>query len=364
MNAMKSHSTRSPTTPVQRRGFTLVEVMVAMVIGMLGLIIMMQVFAAAEGQRRATTGSGDAQSNGAMALYGLQRDIRQGGYGFNAANAFGCPLALPAPASRTLTQLAPVIINPPTADVPAGDANTDTLLIAYGNNEGPPEGDVITAINGLQLAVQAAANYGVGQRVIAAPSAPTAGCTFTLAAVTAVVAPNVTVDDASGAVDGGTLFNLGANPRFLAYAVRGGNLTVCDYLAADCSSAANYVAIANNIASLRAQYGHASTDVSGVDSWDQTTPASANQATLACLWARTSALRIAIVARNSQLERDQITAVAPTWAGSDTNGDGDSTDAGDLPVNLSARGNWQNYRYKVFETIVPIRNLPWMGTCT
>jgi hypothetical protein len=119
--------------------------MVAMVIGMLGLIIMMQVFSAAEGQRRATTGSGDAQSNGAMALYALQRDIRQGGYGFNAVNAFGCPLALPAPASRTLAQLAPVIINPPTADVPAGDANTDTLLIAYGNNEGPPEGDVITA---------------------------------------------------------------------------------------------------------------------------------------------------------------------------------------------------------------------------
>ncbi|MEF8731339.1 MAG: PilW family protein [Candidatus Accumulibacter meliphilus] len=353
---MKSPSTRPPTAPVLRRGFTLVEVMVAMVIGMLGLIIMMQVFSAAEGQRRATTGSGDAQSNGAMALYALQRDIRQGGYGFNAVNTFGCPLALPAPASRTLAQLAPVTINPPTADVPAGDANTDTLLIAYGNNEGPPEGDVITAINGLQLAVQAAPNYSVGPPgdwVIAAPSAPTAGCTFILAAVTAVVAPNVTVSDVSGAVDGGTLFNLGANPRFLAYAVRGGNLTVCDYLAADCSSAANYVAIANNIVSLRAQYGHASTDVSGVDSWDRTTPADADQRTLACLWARTSAVRIAIVARNSQVERDPITAAAPLWAGS----------AG-AALTLSGRGNWQNYRYKVFETIIPIRNLPWMGTCT
>jgi type IV pilus assembly protein PilW len=51
--------------------------MVAMVIGMIGMIIMMQVFSTAEGQRRATTGTGDAQSNGAMALYALQRDIRQ-----------------------------------------------------------------------------------------------------------------------------------------------------------------------------------------------------------------------------------------------------------------------------------------------
>ncbi|MBK8577811.1 MAG: hypothetical protein IPN78_05810 [Candidatus Accumulibacter sp.] len=47
-----------------------------------------------------------------------------------------------------------MIINPPTADVPAGDANTDTLLIAYGNGEGAPEGDVITAVNGIQLAVR------------------------------------------------------------------------------------------------------------------------------------------------------------------------------------------------------------------
>ncbi|WP_291995842.1 PilW family protein [Candidatus Accumulibacter sp. ACC012] len=360
---MKLHSTLPPAMPEHHRGFTLVEVMVAMVIGMLGLIIMMQVFSAAEGQRRATTGSGDAQSNGAMALYALQRDIRQGGYGFNAVNTFGCPLALPAPASRTLAQLAPVIINPPTADVPAGDANTDTLLIAYGNNEGPPEGDVITAVNGSLLAVAAATNYRTGQQVIAAPSAPTAGCALTLTDVSAPpTPPNVPVRDATGAVDGGTLFNLGANPRFLAYAIRGGNLTVCDYLAFDCSSAANYIAIANNIVSLRAQYGHASTDVSGVDVWDQQTPplttdppiAAPTTATeFACLWARTSALRIAIVARNSQLERDQITAVAPLWAGS----------AG-AALTLSGRANWQNYRYKVFETIIPIRNLPWMGTCT
>jgi hypothetical protein len=56
-----------------------------------------------------------------------------------------------------------VIINPPTADVPAGDANTDTLLIAYGNNEGPPEGDVITAINGSPArGSRRRANYSVG----------------------------------------------------------------------------------------------------------------------------------------------------------------------------------------------------------
>jgi prepilin-type N-terminal cleavage/methylation domain-containing protein len=247
------------------RGFTLVEVMVAMVIGMIGIIIMMQVFASAEGQKRTTTGTGDAQSNGAMAIYTLQRDIREAGYGFNAMNALGCPLALPAPASRTLTQLAPVIINPLTAagvpEVPAGDDNTDTLLVAYGNGEGSPEGDVITAIpSATVIGVQTAASFSVGSQVIAAPSGPTAGCSLTLARVVSIAAPNLTTEVASGAIDGGTLFNLGTIPRIRAYAVRGGNLTFCDYInelgnTVDCSLAANYVAIANNIVSLRAQYG-------------------------------------------------------------------------------------------------------------
>jgi type IV pilus assembly protein PilW len=364
---MNSHS--KPPAMARPRGFTLVEVMVAMVIGMIGIIIMMQVFASAEGQKRTTTGTGDAQSNGAMAIYTLQRDIREAGYGFNAMNALGCALVLPAPASRTLTQLGPVIINPPTAEVPAGDANTDTLLVAYGNGEGSPEGEVITAINGIQLAVQASGNYHAGDspdRVVAAPSAPLVGCSLTLATVSAVVAPNVSVAG-SGAVDGGTLFNLGNNPRILAYAVRAGNLTVCDYLTADCGAActaldpptcsAAWVPIANNIVSLRAQYGRDTTVAAdGIDTWDQTTPQQptpANQEKFACLWARASALRIAVVARNSQVDKGTVTAQAPVWEGS-----------GGAAIDLTARADWQNYRYKVFETVVPLRNLGWMATCT
>jgi type IV pilus assembly protein PilW len=349
--------------PTTARGFTLVEVMVAMVIGMIGLIIMLQVFAAAEGQRRSTTGTGDAQGSGAMALYALQRDIRQAGFGFSALNALGCPLTLPAPASRTLAQLAPVVINPPTADVPAGDANSDTLLVAFGSGNGPPEGDVVTAVMGLGLGLRSAGAFVTSDWVIAGPSAPTVGCALTLATVTAVTPPVITVPG-SGAVDGGTLFNLGQNPRILAYAVRAGNLTVCDYRAADCGAActaadgtcsANWVPIVNNVAALRAQYGHASTATSGVDTWDQVTPQQPNppnQDALACSWARTSALRIVVVARNSQVDRDQITQAAPVWAGS-----------GGAAINLSARANWQNYRYRTFETVIPIRNLPWMQAC-
>ena len=244
----------------------------------------------------------------------------------------------------------------------AGDANTDTLLVVYGSAAGGPEGDAVIAISGSQIGVQGTANYRVGDMVIAAPTAPLNGCSLTLASVAAVATPNVQVAS-SGAVEGGFLFNLGATPRVLAYAVRRGNLTVCDYMAANCGAActatdgscsANWVPLANNIVSLRAQYGHASTAVSGVDTWDQSTPplSTPTKDAHSCLWARTSAARIAVVARNSQVDRDVVTGTAPTWDGS-----------ADVPIDLSARSNWQYYRYRVFETIVPLRNLPWMESC-
>jgi hypothetical protein len=181
------------------------------------------------------------------------------------------------------------VINPPTTDVPAGDANSDTLLVSFGNGDGSPEGDLITVVSGSQVALRTTANFpappalGPFQWVAAAPAAATLGCALTLAPVTAVAAPNLTVAG-TGAVDGGQLFNFGSNPRILAYAVRAGNLTFCDYLTANCGAActaadgscsANWIPIANNIVSLRAQYGRdTSIPMDGIiDTWDQTTPA-------------------------------------------------------------------------------------------
>src|SRR3989338_7895818 len=83
-----------PSRQLNRRhhtGFSLVEIMVGMVIGLLSTIIVMQVFATFEGQKRTTTGGSDAQTNGGVGLYTIERDIRMAGYGF--ADATGCALA-------------------------------------------------------------------------------------------------------------------------------------------------------------------------------------------------------------------------------------------------------------------------------
>ncbi len=121
-----------------------------------------------------------------------------------------------------------------------------------------------------------------------------------------------------------------------------------------------WVPSASDIASLRAQYGR---DTSGppmdaiVDLFDQTTP------TTNCGWVRTSAVRLAVVARSGQYSRNNVTMAAPSWMG-DTVVTGSTTGANNptaLPIDLSADSNWQHYRYKVFETVIPLRNVTWMG---
>jgi type IV pilus assembly protein PilW len=328
----------------RQTGFSLVEIMVGLVIGILGVIVMLQVFALSEERKRTTTSTGESQSDGVIALYQLQRDIGQAGYGFTALNLFNCTLT--APVGAVSIPLAPVIINPPTSIIPVADANSDTLLVSYGNTNGQPQGNPIAAQAGTLYTVQMPSTFAVGDRVIAAPSA----CTANLI-LDSVTASASTLTVATGAT-GANLYNLGPGPKILAYAVRGGNLTVCDYAINNCSTVGSaWVPIASNIVSLKAQYGRDTlTTVSTadgfakVDSYNQTTPSGTGAA---CGWTRIPAVRLALVARSSQYDKSLITAAAPTWAGGS--------------INLSAFTDWQHYRYKIFQAVVPIRNVAWMG---
>jgi type IV pilus assembly protein PilW len=63
------------------RGFTLVEILVGLVLAMICIIIMYQVFAVFESQRRTTVAGGSAQSAGHLAMYAIERDTRLAGLG-------------------------------------------------------------------------------------------------------------------------------------------------------------------------------------------------------------------------------------------------------------------------------------------
>lgn len=348
-----------------QRGFSLIEVLIGMVIAMVGIVIMMEVLMTSE-QRTRTTGSGnDALSSGAVMLHLLKRDLTQAGYGINALRLLGCTLVLPNGAA---IPLAPVVLNP--ALVPAGDPNTDRLLVFYGNYPGQPEGNPVFTATGTAYTMQAPSSFNVGDYVVATPDA--CGANLRLTRVTAVTALDISVGVAQASPT--IVYNMGQQPRVVAYAVRNGALTSCDFIAADCRNlGAHWVAVAGDIVSLRAQYGRDTTATMDavVDQWTQTAPVGA------CQWARSSALRLAVVARSNQMEtridagtgqrvRDAVTGAAPAWAGTDVTADNPVAAPIDLSLNpdTTANADWQAYRYRTLETVVPTRNVVWMGVPT
>lgn len=326
-------------------GFSLVELMVGVVVALAAALVVTEIFKVSEGQRRATTGGDDAQTTGAIAISLLQRDLRQAGQGFSTTSLLGCTLNLGN--SRSVGNLSPVAINP--AGVPAGDDDTDILVVSYGGGAGLPEGTFINSQPGAAIySVAAGQAFQANDRVIAAPAtravAP-ATCTLNLTTVSiAPVASDVTVTLGMANASSGTLYNLGRQPRFVAYAVRSSRLTMCDFLTQNCTSSdpANWTEVADGIVSLRAEYARDTTAPRDaiVDVYDQTTP------TTACGWSRVVGLRLVVVARSRQAEKANVPASAPSWAGAPA-------------LTLSTvNADWALYRYKTFETALPLRNIP------
>lgn len=356
---------RLAATARRSMGFSLIEIMVGLAIGMFAMVVMMQVFGAAEGNRRATTGGNDAQVSAALGLYNLERDIRQAGQGISAFQVLGCSLQYTTMASGesvTLDALAPVTLN--SSKVAAGDDKTDTVLVVYGSSGGSSEGDPLTALStSASLAVTVPASFTVGDWVMAAPGTRAEPCALSMGKVSAIAGSTLTVTAATaGMVVGDIVYDLGASPTIRAYAVRDHQLKSCDYLQYDCSKSTDdgrWTTVAGGVVSLRAQYARDTTvgNMTGVVSvYDQTTPGSAGDtaASLAlyCRWARVIGMRLAVVAQSTQYDKT-YTAPTPTWAGS-----------ADAPIDISGLSDHQYYRYKTLETTVPLRNMIWQGSQT
>lgn len=338
---------RRPLPPAPLRGLSLIELLVGLVVAMVAVIVVMQMFRVSEGMRRSTTGGDDAQTTGAIALSLLQRDLRQAGQGLMSPQLLGCQLALGN--GNTVALLAPLLINP--VGIPAGDANTDVLLIAYGSSQSSPEGALISAqTSSATYAVTAPSSFRVTDRVIVTTPARATPCALTLTGLAASPTPTtITVQTAVAAAANGVVYNYGPAPRFVAYAVRGGRLTSCDYMSQNCTSAAaaNWTEVADNVVSLRAMYAQdTSTPRTGqAGTYNQTTPAMSG-ATAWCGLTRIVGISLTLVARNRQPETSAVAASAPIWSGQAS-----------VPITLSG-SDAGNYRYKTFETTVPLRNMP------
>lgn len=140
-----------------------------------------------------------------------------------------------------------------------------------------------------------------------------------------------------------------------------------------------FTEVADNIVNLKAEYGWAGTESSTGCSpstpptWSSTAP------TYNCRWAFLWAIRVAILARSDQFEKTwgvpasgttgSSTAVAPSWAGGSfnmTDVGGTSKGTADSFATSATLGSpsrnpndWRHYRYRVFEAVIPLKNVMW-----
>jgi type IV pilus assembly protein PilW len=132
---------------------------------------------------------------------------------------------------------------------------------------------------------------------------------------------------------------------------------------------ATWKVVAGNIVAVVAQYGIANAGSQSVNCWtDAVDKTSATDCSAGKNWAapadaeirRIKAIRVAIVARSAQLipktngACTTTTAAPVAWV--------DSTGSSTPPViDLAGIPDWGCYRYKVYQTIIPVRNVIWGG---
>lgn len=357
-------------------GFSLIEILVGLVIGLLATLVIMQVFSVFEGQKRTTTGTSDAQTNGSIALYTIAHELQMAGYGLTPipSAALGktvSPLVCTAPTwGAGVTDISPVTIT----DGGANPGDSDSMTIRYGNSPTGAVPSLILPPVGGPLDVTVDNNMGcrVGN-VAMIMSSNGATCNFTNVtgpsdiAISAVpsIPPNTTtvaVGNSSGAVENATLTCLGGwteivlrvNPSYdpadpansQAYLERNGAPAVADIVNIQAQYGISNAAISNQVAQW--------VDASGA-TWGITPISTANRN-------RIKAIHIAVVARSGLYEKDIVTDTCTTNKGTVNNGpcawDDTAFDAAPM-IDLSNDPDWQHYRYRVFETIIPLRNMIW-----
>ena len=386
-----------------QKGFSLIEILVGLVIGLVVALVITQTFSLFEGQKRTTSRVANTQTNGSIALYNIIRDVQMAGFGLPLLDSPNSPIACsPAPSidhdnngGTAAIDLFPIVIT----DGGGGPGASDSVASRYGFVYQPliPAARRQANVAGLGV-VQFPGNPGTSVTVTDPNNATTPpglavrnnrGCqngdiallsiggTCMLAKVTA---SNASLDADTTHIQLDTLVpaptysnaSISCLGRWdeITYRVNNGQLGHGGQ-----SFANNDAIVANrgvpnaafrpnvsDIVNIQAQYG-ISVDASSntITQWVDATGAWA--APVFPAQNQIKAVHIAVVARSDLLEKTNVTTTCTTLQGTVNNGPCAWNDAGIVgaapKIDLSNDLNWQRYRYRVFDTIIPIRNLVW-----
>jgi type IV pilus assembly protein PilW len=394
---MKQQRTRS------QRGFTLVEVLVGVGIGIVGIMVMFRMVALFDGHNRSAIAGSDTQVSGTLAMFSLERDLKQAGMGFGNADApyLGCANVT---AQRNGTPITiPLFV--PVRIVPGGGGAPDQIEVLYGDssfyggNAPAPDPALPAGVlrRDLQFKTSTATTktlerrgmFRAGDLAIVAgneiPATP-GSATCHLIEITGTGNPdNLTIDHGlgnyvsfysttasgvakfnppggtGGVFTSGRIYNLGPNPTRNIWQIRAdGTLTRSDAL-----QLGPAIDVAERVVNMKAEYGVDTNADRIPDTWTTVAPAD---------WTTVLAIRTALLVRSRQFEKSidpqtnlpfavTPTAQNPCWADCAgahvfvmTNVDGTA----DIFNNTTPDpNNWRYYRYRVYERTVPIRNMLW-----
>jgi len=388
-----------PSSVTRQRGLTLIELLVAMTIGLVVTLAVTSIVTVGEAHKRTTTSNNDMGQSGAFAAYSLDRTLRSAGSGFAQAwnlGVFGCKLG----ASRVISGAATTIL-PRTAAFPApfagflgsafGDLRMAPLLI--GKSQSASGSDVLMVMSGNAAAgdvprrvlspggVLAASSLRVDNTVglkngdlgllsqegatdcvieqvnvtDATAFAASGNEELPLGSTYYAATTGYTAMRASGTAYYSPLGNVAANNVQLQLIGVGDNRTLFSYdllrSADPGTDAAAMQALADGVAGLHALYG-VDTDNNGTaDTWVDPGATGYTIATLMATPATTRkilAVRVALVMRSSEYSKDLVSPTTLTLFGN-------LATALQRTVTLSTDD--QHYRYRVVDTTIPLRNM-------
>jgi type IV pilus assembly protein PilW len=378
------------------------------------ILVVTQTLAIFEGQKRTTTSGADAQQSGLLGLFSIEQDVRMAGQGFNSIPTFSCVNFYSSyQQSSTATAVQGSGFTPVPVLIQDGGtgpgANSDQITVRSGANfAGSVPSRLLEpfqyATTPRNLLVERSYDFAnpnpsnPNQDLIVLVDPTFTNCT--LMRVTAVNTAQRQLTVASGlypeynpsSLPSGWptqypaqswVYRVGTT-AIGGVATRTFSVDANQSLQVVDSNPASSGILASDIVNLQAQYGlSTAANTKDITSWVNATgsfaPATLTGSGGVTDRQRIKAIRVALVARSKNREGGLVTtqcaavdnAVPPTrpdcaCQGATTNFGpcawrdigGDAAPRIDL---RSAAGDteWQHYRYKVYQTIIPLRNSIW-----
>jgi type IV pilus assembly protein PilW len=377
----------------KQQGFSLVEIMVGLAIGLIGTIVIFQVFSISEGQKRTTTAGNDANQNGIFAIYTLERHLRVSGGGLigNSTlgqNIIGCAVQATFGAAQVLpaagfpapfntlngaVTAAPILIQDGGGFVP------DKIITMYGNSSTAGVPFIITSGNGTSMDLGNTVGMGQGDVLLSMNETPrtlapgTQNCT--ISQITNVPTANGTLSLQAGltfrnsatGITGNNLtgINLG-QPGLIGFAINSPAADRFELVSYDFLTGGPVAPVADNVVNLQALYGvdNGNGGTAGDSVIDQWVPATGawsyatlNNGSVASATAlrQIKAIQLGVITRSSLPEKPNAQGIPITTQNPVLFLDRGAALA--VTMDLTQTAGAQNYRYKTFETIIPLRNM-------